>query len=58
MMCDVDIRKELYAIVVLSVARPFFERFVERMTKEPTACAPSTMHFHVVAPPEKFLVFS
>ena len=34
MKCDVDIRKELYADVVVSPGMNMFQEFVERMTKE------------------------
>ena len=52
MMCDVDIRKELYANVVSSGGMTMFQWIFEQMTKEPTALSPSTMKFMVVAPPE------
>ena len=42
MKCDGDIRKELYANVVLSVTRTF-SKDVEHMTNELTDSAPSTM---------------
>jgi len=53
MKCDVDIRKDLYANVVLSGGTTMFEGVGERMTKELTALAPSTMKIKVVAPPER-----
>jgi actin-related protein len=53
MKCDVDIRKDLYANVVLSGGTTMFEGIGERMTKELTALAPSTMKIKVVAPPER-----
>merc|ERR1712012_699483 len=43
MKCDVDIRKDLYANVVLSGGTTMFQGIGERMTKELTALAPSTM---------------
>merc|ERR1712190_683997 len=52
MKCDVDIRKDLYANVVLSGGTTMFTGIGERMTKELTALAPSTMKIKVVAPPE------
>eukprot|EP00437_Effrenium_voratum_P001257 CAMPEP_0181424666 /NCGR_PEP_ID=MMETSP1110-20121109/14763_1 /TAXON_ID=174948 /ORGANISM="Symbiodinium sp., Strain CCMP421" /LENGTH=377 /DNA_ID=CAMNT_0023547833 /DNA_START=65 /DNA_END=1198 /DNA_ORIENTATION=+ len=53
MKCDVDIRRELYANVVLSGGTTMFPGIGERMTKELTALAPSTMKIKVVAPPER-----
>merc|ERR1712098_502522 len=53
MKCDVDIRKDLYANVVLSGGTTMFPDIGERMTKELTALAPSTMKIKVVAPPER-----
>jgi len=53
MKCDVDIRKDLYANVVLSGGSTMFQGIGERMTKELTALAPSTMKIKVVAPPER-----
>merc|ERR1712080_802818 len=53
MKCDLDIRKDLYANVVLSGGTTMFPGIGERMTKELTALAPSTMKIKVVAPPER-----
>ncbi len=53
MKCDVDIRKDLYANIVLSGGTTMFPGIGERMTKELTALAPSTMKIKVVAPPER-----
>jgi len=53
MKCDVDIRKDLYANIVLSGGTTMFEGIGERMTKELSALAPSTMKIKVVAPPER-----
>ena len=53
MKCDVDIRKDLYANVVLSGGTTMFAGIGERMTKELTALAPSTMKIKVIAPPER-----
>merc|ERR1712070_1036289 len=47
------IRKDLYANVVLSGGTTMFQGVGERMTKELTALAPSTMKIKVVAPPER-----
>jgi actin, other eukaryote len=51
--CDVDIRKDLYSNIVLSGGTTMFGGIGERMTKELTALAPSTMKIKVVAPPER-----
>merc|ERR1712013_289733 len=48
MKCDVDIRKDLYANVVLSGGTTMFGGIGERMTKELTALAPSTMKIKAV----------
>jgi actin beta/gamma 1 len=53
MKCDVDIRKDLYGNIVLSGGTTMFPGIGERMTKELTALAPSTMKIMVVAPPER-----
>merc|ERR1711904_228772 len=53
MKCDVDIRKDLYSNVVLSGGTTMFAGIGERMTKELTALAPSTMKIKVVASPER-----
>jgi len=53
MKCDVDIRKDLYANIVLSGGTTMFSAIAERLTKEITALAPSTMKIKVVAPPER-----
>jgi actin beta/gamma 1 len=53
MKCDVDIRKDLYSNIVLSGGTTMFQGIGDRMTKELTALAPSTMKIKVVAPPER-----
>jgi len=53
MKCDVDIRKDLYSNVVLSGGNTMFEGIGERIAKELTALAPSTMQIKVDAPPER-----
>jgi actin beta/gamma 1 len=53
MKCDVDIRKDLYANIVLSGGTTMFPGMAERMEKEITALAPSTMRIKVIAPPER-----
>jgi len=53
MACDIDIRKSLYANIVLSGGTTMFPGISERLTKEVTALAPATMKIKVVAPPER-----
>jgi len=53
MKCDVDIRKDLYANVVLSGGTTMYPGIGERMTKELSALAPTSMKIKVVAPPER-----
>jgi len=51
--CDVDIRKDLYANIVLSGGSTMYAGIQERMEKEVRALAPPTMKIKVVAPPER-----
>jgi len=53
MKCDVDIRRSLYQNIVLSGGTTMFPGLNDRMTKEITALAPSSMKIKVVAPPER-----
>jgi len=53
MKCDVDIRKDLYANIVLSGGSTMYAGIHERVEKEVTALAPPTMKIKVVAPPER-----
>jgi len=53
MKCDIDVRADLYANVVMSGGSTMFEHIDERLTKELTALAPSTMEVKVIAPPER-----
>ena len=53
MKCDVDIRKDLYGSIVLSGGSTMFPRIADRMQKEITTIAPSTMKIKVIAPPER-----
>jgi len=52
-ICDVDIRKDLYSNIVLSGGTTMYSGMPERMQKEITNLAPSTMKVKVVAPPER-----
>eukprot|EP01083_Nonionella_stella_P083226 230028_1 len=53
MLCDVDIRKDLYANIVLAGGNTMFTGIAERLQKEITALAPATMKVKIVAPPER-----
>jgi len=53
MKCDVDIRKDLYANIVLSGGTTMYNGIADRMQKEMTNLAPSTMRIKIVAPPER-----
>ena len=53
MKCDVDIRKDLYANTVLSGGTTMFPGIADRMQKEITALAPSTIKIKIIAPPER-----
>jgi len=53
MKCDIDVRKDLYSNIVLSGGTTMFTGISERLSKEVTALAPSTMKIKVVAPPER-----
>lgn len=53
MKSDVDIRKDLYGNIVLSGGSTMFPGIADRMSKEITALAPSSMKIKVVAPPER-----
>jgi actin len=58
MKCDVDIRKDLYNNIVMSGGTTMYPGIPERLSKEVTALAPTTMKIKVVAPAErKFLVW-
>jgi actin len=53
MKCDIDVRKDLYANIVLSGGSTMHEGLPERIDKEVTALAPATMKIKVVAPEER-----
>jgi actin len=53
MKCDVDIRKDLYSNIVLSGGTTMFDGIADRLTKEITALAPSSIKVKVIAPPER-----
>ena len=47
-----DVRKHMYANIVLSGGNTMFPGVCERMVKEITALAPPTIKIKVIAPPE------
>merc|ERR1712200_104265 len=53
MKCDVDIRKDLYANTVMSGGITMYPGIADRMQKEITALAPSTIKIKIIAPPER-----
>merc|ERR1712243_418707 len=53
MKCDVDIRKGLYANTVMSGGTTMYPGIADRMQKEITALAPSTIKIKIIAPPER-----
>merc|ERR1711920_95182 len=50
MKCDVDIRKDLYANIVLSGGTTMYAGIADRMSKEITALAPASMKVKIIAP--------
>lgn len=53
MKSDVDLRKELYSNVVLTGGTTLLEGFADRVARELTALAPSSVHVKTVAPAER-----
>ena len=53
MKCDVDIRKDLYANTVMSGGTTMYPGIADRMQKEMSALAPSTIKIKIIAPPER-----
>lgn len=53
MKCDVDVRKDLYANVVLSGGTTMFPGIADRIEKDMISFAPGTMKIKVVANPER-----
>ena len=53
MKCDIDIRKDLYANIVLSGGTTMYEGMGERLQKEVTTLAPPSMKVKVLAPSER-----
>jgi actin-related protein len=53
MKCDVDIRRDLYANIVLSGGSTMYPGLADRMQREVIALAPSSLKIKVIAPPER-----
>merc|ERR1711872_285529 len=53
MRCDIDIRKDLFANIVMSGGTTMYAGIADRMQKEITALAPSTLKIKIIAPPER-----
>ena len=53
MKSDIDVRKDLYGNIVLAGGTTLFPGMAERLSKEMTTLAPSSMKIKVVAPPER-----
>ena len=51
--CDVDLRRDLYANIVLSGGSTMFPGLKERLHKELTELVPETMEIKIIAPPER-----
>ena len=52
MKCDIDIRRDLYANIILSGGSTMYPGIADRMQKEITVLAPPTIKVNIVAPPE------
>jgi len=53
MKCDVDVRKDLYANIIMSGGTTMFAGLADRLHKELLMLAPNTMKIKIVAPPER-----
>ena len=51
--CDVDVRKVLYANIVLSSGSTMLPGFADRMQKEMTALSPDNIKINMITPPER-----
>jgi len=51
--CDIDIRKDLYANIVLSGGNTLIPGIADRLKKEIISLAPPSMKVNVIAPPER-----
>ncbi|XP_064086520.1 actin-like [Macrobrachium nipponense] len=53
MRCDIDIRKDLLANIVMSGGTTMYAGIADRMQKEITGLSPSTIKVKIIAPPER-----
>nr|XP_034317528.1 actin isoform X2 [Crassostrea gigas] len=53
MTCDIDLRKDLYSNILLSGGTSMLPNICDRLQKEITALAPSTMKIKITSPPER-----
>uniref|UniRef100_A0A0K0CVI4 Actin n=1 Tax=Angiostrongylus cantonensis TaxID=6313 RepID=A0A0K0CVI4_ANGCA len=53
MSCDIDIRKDLFANIILSGGTTMFPGITERLKKEVISLAPSVVKVKINAPPER-----
>ncbi|PVU98105.1 hypothetical protein BB561_000094 [Smittium simulii] len=53
MKCDLDIRRDLYGNIVMSGGTTMYPGIADRMQKEISSMAPSSMKIKIVAPPER-----
>merc|ERR1719414_378330 len=53
MRCDVDIRKDLYENILLSGGSTEFPGFADRLQKEMSYLAPTSMRIKIIDPPER-----
>jgi actin beta/gamma 1 len=52
-LCDIDLRKDLFANIVLSGGTTMFPGISERLTQHLKAMCPTNTQVRVVAPPER-----
>jgi actin-related protein len=53
MKCDVDVRRDLFSNIVLSGGTTMYPGIADRLSKEMTSLAPSSVKIKIVAPPER-----
>lgn len=51
--CDTDIRKDLYANIILSGGNTMYPGIAKRLKKELIDLAPTAMKIKIIAPPER-----
>ena len=53
MKCDIDLRRDMYANIVMSGGSTMFPGIADRMHREIAAFAPPTVKVKIIAPPER-----